>query len=131
MEDNTSKKEEEDKAWWSDYQASTKLRRKWVQQDKSDIDDFDDLLGDLDDIVKRPDFAPQSSSTSKQHSTEGHRKCSPILEETGSKFETTEKVIKQQLILFPHRSKRNRNSRRKLGFAGKRRKFNRQKRRGK
>lgn len=88
-QDNTSKKEEEDKAWWSDYQASTKLRRKWVQQDKSDIDDFDDLLGDLDDIVKRTDItnSSESSSTSKHISTKGHGKCSPILEETGSKYQ--------------------------------------------
>ena len=43
-------KEEEDRAWWSDYQASTKLHRKWVKVEESD-EDFDDILGDLDDIV--------------------------------------------------------------------------------
>ena len=54
MEENPSqdarRKEEEDRAWWSDYQASTKLHRKWVKVEESD-EDFDDILGDLDDIV--------------------------------------------------------------------------------
>ena len=48
-------KEDSDKAWWSDYQASTKLKRKWIKEEKNDLDDFDDILGDLDDIVKRSD----------------------------------------------------------------------------
>ena len=52
----SSNKEEEDKAWWSDYQASTKLRRKWAKEKKSDPDDFDDILGDLDDIVNKSDI---------------------------------------------------------------------------
>ena len=54
MEENPSqdarRKEEEDRAWWSDYQASTKLHRKWIKVEESD-EDFDDILGDLDDIV--------------------------------------------------------------------------------
>ena len=54
MEENPSqdarRKEEEDRAWWSDYQASTKLHRKWVKVEESD-EDCDDILGDLDDIV--------------------------------------------------------------------------------
>ena len=37
--DMSSSKEEEDKAWWSDYQASTKLKRKWVKEEKSAFDD--------------------------------------------------------------------------------------------
>ena len=45
-------KEEEDRAWWSDYQASTKLKRKWVKREDSD-EDFDDLLGDLDNIAQK------------------------------------------------------------------------------
>ena len=56
MEENPSqdarRKEEEDRAWWSDYQASTKLKRKWVRRGDSD-EDFDDILGDLDNIVQK------------------------------------------------------------------------------
>ena len=51
----SSNKEEDDKAWWSDYQASTKLKRKWNTQKKKDNDDLDDILGDLEDIVNKPD----------------------------------------------------------------------------
>ena len=55
MEEERSK-EEEDRAWWSDYQASTKLQRKWVKKEIEDSDeDLDDILGDLDDIVKKTD----------------------------------------------------------------------------
>ena len=56
MEDDSDQearmKEEEDRAWWSDYQASTKLKRKWVRREDSD-EDFDDLLGDLDNIAQK------------------------------------------------------------------------------
>ena len=55
MEENPSqdarRKEEEDRAWWSDYQASTKLKRKWARGGDSE-EDFDDILGDLDSIVQ-------------------------------------------------------------------------------
>ena len=51
----SSNKEEDDKAWWSDYQASTKLKRKWKKEKKNDHDDLDDILGDLDDIVNKPE----------------------------------------------------------------------------
>ena len=57
-DDSKTRKEEDDKAWWSDYQASTKLRRKLI---KTDLDDFDDILGDLDDIVKRTDIKAEDS----------------------------------------------------------------------
>ena len=46
------RKEEEDRAWWSDYQASTRLKRKFVRRGDSE-EDFDDLLGDLDNIVQK------------------------------------------------------------------------------
>ena len=61
-----STKEDSDRAWWSDYQASTKLKRKWTNNDKCDFDDFDDILGDLDDIVKKSDSdKPISSNATK------------------------------------------------------------------
>ena len=61
----SSNKEEDDKAWWSDYQASTKLKRKWNKQKKSDLDDLDDILGDLDDIVNKPDVKVKVSKEKK------------------------------------------------------------------
>ena len=61
----SSNKEEDDKAWWSDYQASTKLKRKWNKQKKSDHDDLDDILGDLDDIVNKPDVKAKVSKEKK------------------------------------------------------------------
>ena len=51
-DEEARRKEEEDRAWWSDYQASTKLKRKWVKRGDSD-EDFDDILGDLDNIVQK------------------------------------------------------------------------------
>ena len=72
--DKSSSKEEDDKAWWSDYQASTKLKRKWVKDDKSDYDDFDDILGDLDDIVKKSDSVKDHDSdrNSRPSSSSGY-----------------------------------------------------------
>ena len=32
------------------------MRRKWAKEKKSDPDDFDDILGDLDDIVNKSDI---------------------------------------------------------------------------
>ena len=55
-EKEQSSKADQDQAWWSDYQASTKLRRKNPNvSDNCDI--LDGLLGDLDEIVseKRPE----------------------------------------------------------------------------
>ena len=44
---------EENSAWWSDYQASTKLRRKLrTSQHFEELDNFDDLLGDLTSISR-------------------------------------------------------------------------------
>ena len=62
----SSNKEEDDKAWWSDYQASTKLKRKWTKEKKGDRDELDDILGDLDDIVNKPDVKKEASKDVKQ-----------------------------------------------------------------
>ena len=70
--DMSSSKEEEDKAWWSDYQASTKLKRKWVKEEKSAFDDFDDILGDLDDIVSKGDAVKDKEKLSTQTDTKTH-----------------------------------------------------------
>ena len=61
----SSNKEEDDKAWWSDYQASTKLKRKWNKEKKNDHDDLDDILGDLDDIVNKPEVKVKVSKEKK------------------------------------------------------------------
>ena len=74
-------KEEEDNAWWSDYQASTKLRRKLRRQEETDHDNFDDLLGDLDRIK---DFNPIPSdispvtNSSRKSSTSGYETLSSV-----------------------------------------------------
>ena len=60
----SSNKEEDDKAWWSDYQASTKLKRKWNKERKKD-DDLDDILGDLDDIVNKTEVKVKVSKEKK------------------------------------------------------------------
>ena len=70
------RKEEEDRAWWSDYQASTKLKRKWVTRGDSD-EDFDDILGDLDNIVQKTEEGTEvkevvSADISRQSSTSGY-----------------------------------------------------------
>ena len=70
--DMSSSKEEEDKAWWSDYQASTKLKRKWVKEEKSAFDDFDDILGDLDDIVSKSDAVKDKEKLSTRTDTKAH-----------------------------------------------------------
>ena len=44
----------EDNAWWSDYQASTKLKRKWKEKDETD--NLDDLLSDLESISNSTDL---------------------------------------------------------------------------
>merc|ERR1712179_467562 len=62
----SSNKEEDDKAWWSDYQASTKLKRKWTKEKKSDLDELDDILGDLDDIVNKPDLKERRKEEDKK-----------------------------------------------------------------
>ena len=80
-------KADENTAWWSDYQASTKLRRKFQKTDFED--NFDDLLGDLDlgddeDTKKQEVTVPASSSTSG-YDTEspGASSCSSPEEEPG------------------------------------------------
>ena len=79
MEENPSqdarRKEEEDRAWWSDYQASTKLKRKWARGRDSE-EDFDDILGDLDSIVQKTEEDSESpvvpADISRQSSTSGY-----------------------------------------------------------
>ena len=70
------RKEEEDRAWWSDYQASTRLKRKWIRREDSE-EDFDDLLGDLDNIVQKTEEGTEvkevvSADISRQSSTSGY-----------------------------------------------------------
>ena len=77
------RKEEEDRAWWSDYQASTKLKRKWARGGDSE-EDFDDILGDLDSIVQTTeereevkvkednDSQADTADISRQSSTSGY-----------------------------------------------------------
>ena len=83
-----STKEEEDNAWWSDYQASTKLKRKWKNKEENELDNFDDLLGDLDSIVQETDtekdfksrpceFSPVQNS-SRKSSTSGYDTLSSV-----------------------------------------------------
>ena len=72
---------EENSAWWSDYQASTKLRRKLrTSQHFEDFDDnFDDLLGDLDNIGRTGDTTENASRKTKTESssTSGYDTESP------------------------------------------------------
>ena len=70
-EKEQSSKADQDQAWWSDYQASTKLRRKNpTVSDNCDI--LDDLLGDLDEIVskKRPEEQQGCQKITLQSSSE-------------------------------------------------------------
>ena len=79
-------KEEEDNAWWSDYQASTKLKRKFKNKEESDQDNFDDLLSDLDSISleKDEDYKPRPcefspvQSLSRKSSTSGYDTLSSV-----------------------------------------------------
>lgn len=76
-------KEEEDNAWWSDYQASTKLKRKWKTKD-NEQDNLDDLLSDLDTISQAKEIKPGHSesslfrSNSRQSSTSGYDTLSSL-----------------------------------------------------
>ena len=72
-----SSKEEEDNAWWSDYQASTKLKRKFKKEEQSDQDNFDDLLSDLGSISRLCDASPVGSS-SRKSSTSGYETLSSV-----------------------------------------------------
>ena len=75
------RRSEENSAWWSDYQASTKLRRKLrTSQHFEDFDDnFDDLLGDLDNIGRTGDTTENASRKTKTESssTSGYDTESP------------------------------------------------------
>ena len=67
---------EENSTWWSDYQASTKLRRKF--QTTQSFDDLDDLLGDLTGEpreTKTPDV-PSSSTSGYDTESPGATACS-------------------------------------------------------
>eukprot|EP00092_Neocalanus_flemingeri_P032730 GFUD01035600.1.p1 GENE.GFUD01035600.1~~GFUD01035600.1.p1 ORF type:complete len:3081 (-),score=832.05 GFUD01035600.1:233-9475(-) len=102
-----STKEEEDNAWWSDYQASTKLKRKFKNREESDVENFDDLLGDLDNISQETDteqyskpgpyeFSPVRDS-SRKSSTSGYDTLSSVC--TTPDFKDTSESVEDPLTL--------------------------------